>query len=267
MLIETQTRRNWTQKELIAAFNLYCKIPFGRISKSNPKIIKLSKLIGRTPSAVGLKLSNFASFDPELKARGIGGMPNASKKDADIFEQFYNDREGLAFESEKILAEFEKKTVVEKLQKELPELENFSGKEKQLYVKTRVNQYFFRSMILANYDGKCAITGIDIPQMIFASHIIPWSKSTVHRLNPANGICLSAHFDVAFDRGLISFNSDYKMVLSSSLIENQTKSYFSDWFKQFEGKELNLPFKAKPGLEFLEWHRKKLFNNKNESYV
>ena len=178
MDISAQPRRNWTQKELIAAFNLYCKITFGSISKSNPKIIELARLIGRTPSAVGLKLSNFASFDPELKARGIKGMKNASKKDGEIFELFYHDREELAFESERIRADYEEKTIEEKLYHQLPELENFSGEEKQRYVKTRVNQHFFRGMLLANYNGKCALTGIDIPQMVFASHIIPWSKNT-----------------------------------------------------------------------------------------
>lgn len=182
-------------------------------------------------------------------------MPNASKKDGEIFEQFYSDREDLAFKSELIRAEYEEKTIEEKLHHELPELENFIGEEKQRYVKTRVNQYFFREVILANYDGKCAITGIDIPQMIFASHIIPWSKNKEQRLNPANGICLSAHFDMAFDKGLISFDSDYKLILRPILKENDTKLYFPYWFQQFEGVQLNLPLKAKPEMEFLEWHR------------
>jgi putative restriction endonuclease len=57
-------RKNWDKNELIAAFNLYCKISFGSIHHRNPKIIELSNLIRRTPSAVALKLSNFTSFDP-----------------------------------------------------------------------------------------------------------------------------------------------------------------------------------------------------------
>lgn len=256
-----QPRRIWTQKELIAAFNLYCKISFGSIHHRNPKIISLSEIIKRTPSAVTFKLSNFASFDPELKARGIKGLKNASKKDGEIFEQFYENREKLAFESEIALAEFEEKTVEEKHRQELPELESYVGKEKQRYVKTRINQSFFRAMILANYNGKCAITGIDIPQMIFASHIIPWSKNKEHRLNPSNGICLSAHFDAAFDKGLISFDNNYHLIINPVLVENQTKSYFSNWFKQFEGIELNLPHKAKPDLEFLAWHKETMFNH------
>src|SRR5271155_4885876 len=57
-------RRDWTREELIVAFNLYCKIPFGRIHIRNPLIIELAKAIGRTPSAVSWKLANFARLDP-----------------------------------------------------------------------------------------------------------------------------------------------------------------------------------------------------------
>jgi putative restriction endonuclease len=135
------------------------------------------------------------------------------------------------------------------------QLENFIGEDKQRYVKTRVNQNFFRAMILANYEGKCAITGIDISQMLYASHIIPWSQDVENRLNPTNGICLSAHFDTAFDKGLISFDNGYRLILNPILEDYQSKSYYAIWFKQFEGTELKLPYKAKPGLKFLEWHR------------
>lgn len=246
-------RRNWNDQELVVAFNLYCKIPFGTIHHRNAKIIELANLINRTPNAVALKLSNFASFDPELQARGIRGLQNASKKDAEIFDRFYFDRETLAFESEIQRASFENRTIEEKYK--ITDLGDLKGEEKQRYVKTRVNQHFFREMILANYDGKCAITGIDISQMLFASHIIPWSESEKLRLNPANGICLSAHFDTAFDKGLISFDNDYHLVINQMLNENQKKNYFFQWFKQFEGINLNVPYKAKPKLEFLEWHR------------
>src|SRR5574337_228422 len=64
-------RHNWTREELILAFNLYCKIPFGKIHYRNPEIIDLAMVIGRTPSAVSWKLANFARLDPSLKSRRI----------------------------------------------------------------------------------------------------------------------------------------------------------------------------------------------------
>ena len=61
----------WSREELIIAFNLYCKTPFGKIDERNPEIIFLAKVIGRTPGAVSWKLANFARLDPILKERNI----------------------------------------------------------------------------------------------------------------------------------------------------------------------------------------------------
>lgn len=74
----------WTREELILAFNLYCKLPFGKMHKGNPEIIHLASLIGRTNSSVALKLGNLASLDPSLQARGIKGAQNTSKLDKEI---------------------------------------------------------------------------------------------------------------------------------------------------------------------------------------
>ena len=57
-------KRGWTRDELLVAFNLYCKTPFGRLHQRNPEIIRLASALGRTPSALAMKLVNFASLDP-----------------------------------------------------------------------------------------------------------------------------------------------------------------------------------------------------------
>ena len=67
-------RKNWTREETILAFDLYCKVPFSKISKTNEKIIDLAKVIGRTPSAVGLKMANLARFDKELQSRDVSAI-------------------------------------------------------------------------------------------------------------------------------------------------------------------------------------------------
>ena len=96
-------RRDWTREELIVAFNLYCKIPFGRIHIRNPQIIELAKAIGRTPSAVSWKLANFARLDPALQRRNIAGASHGGHAEVEIWDEFGNDWEGLAFESEQLL--------------------------------------------------------------------------------------------------------------------------------------------------------------------
>ena len=56
--------------------------------------------------------------------------------------------------------------------------------------KRRKGQDYFRRMILANYNCRCALTGIDMPQLLLASHIIPWKDKShkKERLNPENGM-------------------------------------------------------------------------------
>ncbi|TRX63987.1 HNH endonuclease [Carboxylicivirga sp. M1479] len=257
------TRRNWTRKELIAAFNLYCKMPFGKLHKRNPKIIKLATIINRTPSAVAYKLVNFASFDPVLKLRGIKGMKNAAKADREIFNEFYTNQEELVFESENVIAQLEKQPIEEKYKDKLPILDSFKGNERTSYIKTRVNQHFFREVVLSNYSSSCAITGISIPSLLIASHIKPWAQDENNRLNPGNGICLSALYDKAFDKGLITVDGKYRIVLSSILKEYTTNEYYHTHFGQIENQKIILPEKYLPEMKFLEWHQENIFENHN----
>lgn len=67
------TNKLWTDDEFILALELYYRIPFGKINKTNPDIIELANLIGRTPSSVGMRLCNYAHLDPNLAANGLSG--------------------------------------------------------------------------------------------------------------------------------------------------------------------------------------------------
>jgi putative restriction endonuclease len=118
----------------------------------------------------------------------------------------------------------------------------------------------FRQIVLANYDYKCALTGIDIPELLVASHIIPWSENKEERLNPTNGICLSSLYDKAFDQGLISFDSSFKVLFSERLSSNVGKEYFDKYFSPIQNKSLTETKKYAINPTFLEWHRDCIFN-------
>ena len=136
------------------------------------------------------------------------------------------------------------------------------GEDKVSQTKRRKGQDYFRRMIMTNYGGRCALTGIDIPQLLLASHIIPWSDKThkQERLNPCNGICLSALYDKAFDQGLITISpDDYSVVLSSALRENETKEYYDKHFGCIKGQKLAMPAEYLPNRDFLAYHRDKVF--------
>ena len=134
------------------------------------------------------------------------------------------------------------------------------GDTKIRQVKIRVNQNVFRQIVLANYDYKCALTGIDIPELLVASHIIPWSENKEERLNPTNGICLSSLYDKAFDQGLISFDSSFKVLFSERLSSNVGKEYFDKYFSPIQNKSLAETKKYAINPTFLEWHRDCIFN-------
>lgn len=133
------------------------------------------------------------------------------------------------------------------------------GKDEVARIKIRKGQDYFRRMILANYGLHCALTGIDLPQLLLASHIIPWSENKKERLNPCNGICLSALYDRAFDQGLIGFDSNYRTVLSTHIRENEGKDYYEKYFKPISGRQLTMPSMYKPDTKFLEWHMDSIF--------
>lgn len=251
---------NWTREQTILAFNLYFKIPYGTIHGRNPKIRELAEIVGRTRGAVGRKMQNLASFDPVQQARGIKGLSHASKLDGEIFNEFVNNWEGLAFESEKILAEKQHISLEEKVTIKEQKWQSKQGKDVVRSVKVRVGQDFFREIVLNNFDSKCAISGIDIPEMLRASHIVPWSKDEKIRVNPENGLCLSALYDVAFDQGFIGVSTDHKIILAEKLKKRKKEVYFQEHFGRLEGVEIRSPSKFFPRKEFLEYHLDIIFD-------
>jgi putative restriction endonuclease len=250
----------WAREETILAFNLYFKIPYGTIHGGNPKVRELAELIGRSKGSVGRKMQNLASFDPVQQARGIKGLSHASKLDEEIFNEFVNNWAELAFEAERILAEKQHIPLEEKVETDEYEWQNRSGKDVVRSVKTRVGQNFFRSAVLNNFDSKCAICGISIPEMLRASHIVPWSKDEQARVNPENGLCLSSLYDDAFDKGFIGVNTNYKVVLAEKLKKRRKEPYFQEHFGKLEGVEIRPPSKFFPRKEFLEYHLAIIFD-------
>lgn len=252
-------RRLWTREELILAFSLYLKLSFGKLHHGTPEIIHLASILDRTPNSIAMRLSNFASVDPYHQQRGVKGLTGGIRQVEPIWNEFISNKAELLFESERILANLEKQTIETKFAEILSGTENLKGEMKVREVKTRVNQNVFRQIVLANYNKKCAITGIDLPDLLVASHIIPWSQNEEERLNPENGICLSALYDRAYDKGLIGITEKYQIVLSSELKTNEKKEFYSSHFGNLIGITLQLPQKYLPKKEFLQFHMDTVF--------
>lgn len=249
--------RDWSREEHILAFNLYCKIPFGTIHMRNPRIIELAELLGRSVGAVSYKLANFARLDPMLQSRGIRGMAHGAKGEQEVWDEFAANGEKLAYESEKLLAERTGTPLAQMAEideSELPE----EGLDRERLVKTRVNQRFFRAVVLASYNFRCCVSGLAVPPLLVASHIVPWSLDAKNRMNPRNGLCLNALHDRAFDRGLMTVTADFKVKISDTLKPtSKADEEPLGWLQRFDGATLILPKKFPPDAALLELHRKR----------
>ena len=254
----TNQQNRWTREELILTLSVYFQLPFGRLNRTTPEVKELARLIGRSDNSAALRLVNFAACDPYITESGRTGMPAGMSVCKPIWDEFAGDKEKLFLEAQRIKAHLLNKPIEETLHLTQREME---GKERETIIKQRVNQTAFRSMILYNYEERCAITGINIPDLLVASHIIPWADSTPkQKLNPENGICLSALYDKAFDRGLITISpDDYTICLSSALREYETQDYYDKHFGTIVGQRLIMPIEHRPDRDYLAYHRDRIF--------
>ena len=251
-------RRNWQRHELLLALNLYCKLPFGQYHGRNPEIMRLAAVIDRTPNAVAMKLSNFASLDPYHQQRGISGLTNIGKADREIWDEFHQDWTALAIESELAYLDMSSDDTPIVADKPISS-DDDQVTEVERQVKVRVGQLFFRQVILTSYHQQCCICGLPVPDMLIASHIVPWRDAHQHRLNPHNGLCLCALHDRGFDRGFVSVGEDYTLIVGDELRQYLPNDAVETYFKSHHGKQIQLPDKFIPQQELLAVHRENYF--------
>jgi putative restriction endonuclease len=92
------------------------------------------------------------------------------------------------------------------------------GTTKKALIDARIGQGKFRLDLFDLWNARCCVTGLNIPSLLRASHIRPWSESdNAQRLDPFNGLLLSPAYDAAFDAGLLTFNENGAAILSGSL--------------------------------------------------
>jgi putative restriction endonuclease len=263
--------QRWSRDELIIAMNLYCKLPFGKLDHRTPIVIEVAQKLGRTSSSLSMKLCNLASLDSSLQIRGIKGLTGSSKADRAIFEEFLTNWEELSVESEKRFQSlFEEDVSTENLlltqhkakrtiPNEILTNQPNSATESDATIKVRIGQSFFRQAVLASYENRCCVTGNPISELLVASHILPWSSYQKYRLDPSNGLCLARTQDAAFDKGLITFDERYCLILSPYLESYLPEESLDRNFSAYRGKILRLPEKFQPNPDFLRIHREEIF--------
>lgn len=254
-------RTGWSRQQLLVAFNLYCQMPFGKMHYRNPEVIKYAKLISRTPSALAMKLTNIASLDPAITSTGRKGLEGASVADKTMWKEMQADWQRFAIETQKALNNF---GVVRELEPDaegvslLDDIVDYSGKNKTAQTTIRIGQNFFRRTVLSAYGDKCCITGLAMPKLLVASHIVPWRIDETNRLNPRNGLCLTMLHDKAFDVGIITIAKDMTVRVSRKFTASANR-FFNLTLLAYDGKPIALPEKFRPNAEFLDYHRQHVF--------
>ena len=245
--------RAWTEQELLVAMNLYCALPFGQFNHANKRIREVAAQMGRTPSSLSMKLCNLASLDQYHRDRGVAGLRGASSLDREVWNQFQADWSGMAEKSEAALEALMGGVPVKEAANsfKLPD----GPSEIPRTIKTRRLQRFFRNAVLANYEYQCAISGVAVPELLVASHIVPWSEDVSRRADPTNGLCLNALYDRAFDCHLIAFDEKFKLVVCSALKKRDVPEFQRVNFVEIEGSKLRLPHRFPPDSAALAKHR------------
>ena len=245
-------KNNWTREETIIAFNVYCKIPFKDSSKNHPMIVKYAKIIGRTPSALNMKVGNLGRLDPKLKEKGIVGLSHGSKVEQMVWDEFYADPEKLVYESECLIAKYSNESIEHTSHIDLANLPQ--GTDRLALIKQRVNQSFFRNAVLSSYNSTCCISGIRNENLVEACHISDWKSDAKNRTNPHNGICLNPFFHRAYDRFYISITPDYCIEISDRLLDSINDDVTRSYLQRINKRQIFLPEKFAPDKDLLQSH-------------
>lgn len=257
----SETKNNWTKEQITVVLYEYCRNPFGQFSATKQFVKDLAQLLGRSPGAVVRKVGNLASFDPQMKERGVGGLSHTGKLDEEVWNRYYGHWDQLAYDAEVLLAKFRNKKLEESLTIDIHDLPQ--GSERIQEVKRRINQSFFRDTVLSSYENKCCITGLNNPKLLHACHIIGWSEDESNRTNPQNGLCLNVLFHKAYDENLIGISPDYEVFVSEEFlgtkldnVDGSTKEYV----RSINNRKLLMPKRFLPDRDLLAIHFEKFIH-------
>ena len=129
--------------------------------------------------------------------------------------------------------------------------------ETQRLTLVRTEQGNYRKAALALWDNKCAVTGVDEPGWLIASHIKPWRESTnEERVNPLNSLILTPNYDKLFDRGIISFSPNNGKIILPSI---HTHEMWRNLERMHIDDEVHLSHIPDGTEKFLDYHNKRVF--------
>ncbi|MCY4448687.1 MAG: HNH endonuclease signature motif containing protein [Chloroflexi bacterium] len=247
---------NWTRTELLVAFALYHRLPCSRFREADPDIVRYAQAIGRSRASLKMKLWNIASLDSTMSP-GRRSLNRASSADRSMWDEMQSDWEKFAIASEEaVIAISTRAQLIPSAPDE--EQSDREGEDRPVEAQARVGQQFFRNSVMSAYNEQCCITGLSLPALLVASHIVPWRVDEQNRLNPKNGLLLSTLHDKAFDAGLLTLD-DELVVRVSRKHRPDNDEFFASAIGHYDGQPILRPEKFEPDKQFLRYHREHIF--------
>jgi putative restriction endonuclease len=247
-------RKNWSYLETALCLKVYLESGRKVPTKTFPGIIELVNLTSRTADSIILKMANFRSLDDSVDSKG---MAHVSELDRIIWSTLEKSPRKLKEIWDESVSNPSTKTKISNRDISIVFDPVKTGVARNS-VDTRIGQEAIRSLTLRNYGYACSFCGLDYPDLLMASHIIPWGERSDTRGVLSNVICLCAIHDRAFDRGLLTIDDNYKILVSTKINKYaETKAIFTE----ISGKKISLPKDKRmvPDLQFLKYHRSEIF--------
>ncbi len=215
----------------------------GRIGTDTNEAISGRNILGHKPAINNQMLLHYKHFcskiDCKFKNKGAFGNP----------KKFWIPKDDTIL-LDKINA-VDQRHVYEEDMKDILTFSTVSATERESLQRARIGQGKFRKDLIKLHKY-CMITGCKDSRLLKASHIKPWQYSTnEERLNPYNGLLLSATYDLLFDKGLISFAANGILIISTQIAEEDMIALSIDKNCKINMHEEN--------NRFLDWHRKHVF--------
>ena len=167
----------------------------------------------RFPETVLVRVAGEKSFevsasDPAILDQTAGSGPKQVEGYGELYALLRTTAAHARTKPNRVADEFKNKTAT------MPKTT-----EAERLVVQRVGQGLFRSALLDYWQGKCCVTGLDVPELLRASHIRPWAQCETdeQRLDVFNGLLLAPHLDALFDAGLMTIDAAGVVQLSAKL--------------------------------------------------
>ncbi len=199
-----------------------------------------------------MKIGNIGRLDPDLKEKGIVGLSHGAKMEEEVWNEFYRNPEHLAYESERLIAKLSEQDIEKTAKVNVDDLPQ--GTEREILVKQRINQSFFRSAVLSSYNFRCCISGVSEPALLEACHIVDWAQDTTNRTNPKNGLCFNPFFHKAYDKMLLAVTPDLIVIVSDELFQKTSDDKFRKYLKDINRTKIIEPDKFHPDRDLLQLH-------------